>query len=154
MTSMRRSLPALDRVVQMYKNKLYNLHKPKMIELNKQLAELNDKRAKEIVADIEKYAADKFPELRIPLKCERAHSTIGSDSIQVGLYFEGVDSPEAKMIKVKLLAAKEQEDENNRILERWKMSCMLSMAAGEGFPPLGIAGIEDLNSDQNYYPGG
>lgn len=151
--SMRRSLPALDRVVSMYKSKLYNLHKPKTIELNKQLAELNDARAKEIVADIEKYAAEKYPELRIPLKCERAHSTVASDNIQVGLYYSGVDSTQARMIKVKLESAKESEEEDNRILERWKMACMLSMAEGEGFPALGIAGIEDLNSDQNYYPG-
>lgn len=151
MTSMRRSLPALDRVYSMLRQKIYNLHKPRMLDYKKRLSELNDKRAKEIIADIEQYAVRKYPELRIPLKCERAHSSVNSDSIQVGLYFDGDDSALALTLKGFVSQEEQSEADDFRILERWKMNAMMAMAAGEGFPPVGIAGLDEISSEEKYY---
>ena len=151
MSTMRRSLPALDRLEYAIKAKIVNLHAPKCKELERQIREIDDRRAKEIVADVEFYAASKYPELKIPLKCERAHSTVNADSIQVGFHFLGADDPLASQLKVFLVQEREAQEEDNKQLERWKMGCLTAMAAGEGFPPVGIAGIEDVSTEQKYY---
>jgi len=151
MSTMRRSLPALDRLEYAIKTKIINLHAPKCKDLEQQIREIDDKRAKEIVADIERYAAEKYPELKIPLKCERAHSTVNADNIQVGFHFSGANDPLASQLKVFLVQERESQAEDNRLLERWKMACLTAMAAGEGFPPIGIAGLEDVSTEIKYY---
>jgi hypothetical protein len=147
----RRSLPALDRLESAIRSKITNLHEPKKKELRTQISEINGKRAKEIIADIERYAAEKYPELSIPLKCERAHSTVNSDNIQVGFNFLGSKDPLASQLKLFLVQEEGSHSDDLRILERWKMGCLQAMAAGEGFPPIGIAGLEDVSSEQKYY---
>lgn len=151
MSTLRRSLPALDRLEYAIKMKIINLHAPKQKELERQIREIDDKRAKEIIADVEFYAVSKYPELKIPLKCERQHSTSNADSIQVGFHFLGADEPLSSQLKVFLVQEKEQQEEDSKQLERWKMQCLQAMAAGEGFPPIGITGIEDVSTEQKYY---
>ena len=55
------------------------------------------------------------------------------------------------MLKLKIKSEQEAEETDYKTLERWKMSCMMSMAAGEGFPAVNIEGIEDISSDSHYY---
>lgn len=151
MSTMRRSLPALDRLEYAIRSKITNLHMPKQKELQVQIDEINQKRAKEIIADVEQYALSKYPELRRPLKCERPHSTSSNDNIQVGFWFDGANEPIANQLKVFLVQERDSMEEDMKQLERWKMACLQSMAAGMDFPPIGIAGIDDVSSENRYY---
>ena len=151
MSTMRRSLPALDRLYYALDNKIKNLHKPKIAKLNNEISDLDAVRAKEIIADIEGYAFGKYPELRHVLNVSRIIPRCITSKITLGFWFDGVRSPLADQLKLFVVQEKEAETEDLKQLERWKMQCLQAMAAGEGFPPIGISGIEDVSSENQYY---
>jgi len=144
MSTHRRSLPALDRLKYSLRSKIEKAHSPAISQLGIDIGKINEARAKEIIEDVEGYALKKYPELRKLLKCENGHSVKNYSNIQVGLGFESTHSKEIVALKNKL---KKEEDEMNahiNALDQWETRCLMSMAAGEGFPEFDMKGIDGL----------
>jgi hypothetical protein len=148
--TMRRSLPALDRLYYEMKTRVSNLHYPEIKRIKAEIAELDERRAKEIIADVEAYAFGKYPELRKVLKCESGNSQLYNGQVKLGFWFDGERSPLASQLRLFIVQEEESLAEDEKVLDRWKMGCLKSMAAGMDFPEIGISGIDDVSGEPKY----